>query len=93
MITESSSPESRSVERASYRIRVAGELGAHWSQLTRGLAVTVHRGGAEGTSTDLSGWLPDEAALMGVLELLYTHGARLLSVERLNEEAVEPLRD
>ena len=93
MTTLSSNSESPGTRGATYRIRVAGALRENWSQLTRGLAVTVHRAGRQGTTTDLSGRLSDEAALMGVLDLLYTHGARLLSVERLDDRAGDPVRD
>ena len=93
MTTPSSNFESQGTRGATYRIRVAGALGENWSQLVRGLTVTVHRAGTLGTTTDLSGRLADEAALMGVLEMLYTHGARLLSVERLDEETGSPVRD
>jgi hypothetical protein len=92
MTTLSANLGSQSSRGAAYRIRVAGALGENWSQLVRGLTVTVHRAGTLGTTTDLSGRLVDEAALMGVLETLYTHGARLLSVERLDDETGVPVR-
>ena len=53
----------------------------------------MHRAGTQGTTTDLYGPLPDEAALMGVLEMLHTHGAHLLALERLDEGAESPKRD
>ena len=40
--------------------------------------------------SELMGALPDDAALMGVLESLYTHGARLLLVERIVKQEEEP---
>lgn len=70
---------------ANYRIRVAGVLGGEWSERTYGMTVAVHRWELEGSVTELSGELPDEAALMGVLDTLYNHGVRLLSVERLDK--------
>jgi hypothetical protein len=47
------------------------------------MTVTVRRSTPEGRFTELVGELPDEAALMGVLDALYSHGARLLGVERV----------
>lgn len=51
------------------------------------MTVSVHRQEPEGSFSELIGELADEAALMGVLERLYTHGARLLTVERFDEAA------
>ena len=93
MTNLSSDLDSPGAGRPAYRIRVAGALGEHWSELVRGLTVTSGPAGTEGATTVLSGRLADEAALMGVLDLLYTRGARLLSVERLDEETGEPVRD
>ena len=68
-----------------YRIRVSGILGEEWSRRTHGMTVATHRSQAEGNYTELIGVLQDEAALMGVLDVLYSHGARLLSVEHVND--------
>ena len=64
-----------------YRIRIAGVLGDEWSGRVHGMTISVDRSEPERSCTELIGELPDEAALMGVLDMLYTHGARLLSVE------------
>ena len=48
------------------------------------MTISVDRSEPERISTELIGELPDEAALMGVLDMLYTHGAPLLSVELLH---------
>ena len=78
---------------STYRIRVADVLGEEWSERAHGMTVTVHRSEPEGPFTELVGELPDEAALMGVLDALYAHGARLLGVERVDEETGAPVRD
>ena len=70
---------------STYRIRVAGVLGEEWSERAHGMTVTVRRSETEGRFTELVGELPDEAALMGVLDALYAHGATLLGVERVAE--------
>lgn len=77
---------------AIYRIRVSGALGEEWSRRAQGMALSVHRGEPEGTFTELAGELADEAALMGVLEALYTHGAHLLSVEHVDEDKTATLK-
>ena len=71
---------------ATYRIRVSGELGEEWSDRSQGMAVSVRRSGAGGSCTELVGELPDDAAVMGVLDALYAHGAHLLSVERVETD-------
>ena len=68
---------------ATYRIRVAAVLGEEWTDRTQGMAVSVRRSESGGAFTELVGELVDEAALMGVLDALYTHGARLLSVDHI----------
>ena len=70
---------------ATYRIRVSGELGEEWSERAQGMTVSIRRSETENSFTELIGELPDDAAVMGVLDALYAHGARLLSVERLGE--------
>ena len=71
---------------ATYRIRVAAVLGQEWSERAQGMTVSVHQSEPEGSCTELIGELSDEAALMGVLEALYDHGARLLSVDHVEKE-------
>jgi hypothetical protein len=69
-------------EPATYQIRVQGALDADWSDRMGGLRITVHAAGRE-TATELTGRLPDQAALIGVLTSLYDLGLPLLSVERV----------
>lgn len=66
-----------------YAIRVVGSLDASWSDRLGGLAITVG-GDEEKPETQLCGRLPDQAALLGVLNALYDHRFVLLSVERLS---------
>lgn len=75
-----------------YRIRVTGRLDLGWSEFLGGLAIEIHDGeGGEGTevTTELTGPLADEAALMGVLEHLYSLRIPLLSVECLGKQGEE----
>ena len=56
------------------------------------MRVVIHKDG-DVTTTELTGPLADQAALMGVIDRLYSYGAQLLSIECLsgrggNEEAI-----
>jgi len=73
-------------EGARYRIRVQGRLEPLWTVRLADLAVTVHDEGEPSVVSDLTGWIGDQAALMGVLEQLYARGVTLLSVERLHAD-------
>ena len=59
------------------RIRVKGQIGQRWSEWLDGLAIT-HTGEDE---TLLTGSLPDQPALYGLLSKLRDLGLVLLSVE------------
>ncbi len=67
---------------AVYRIRVHGRLDQEWSERLQGMAISTARSGNE-FITEFTGRLPDQAALMGILEQLYNYRVRLLSVECL----------
>lgn len=69
-------------EPASYVIRIRGALEPEWSARLGGLRILVVSAGPY-TATELSGRLPDQAALIGVLISLYDLGLPLLSVERM----------
>jgi len=78
------------VDRARYRIRVVGALGEEWSSWTDGMTVSARVVEGRATTTDLVGSLPDQTALMGVLERLDSRGARLLSVQLLGDGEADP---
>lgn len=69
-----------------YQIIVQGHLDADWSEELEGLTITQR---SDGTSS-LSGPLPDQSALHGLLLRLRDLGLTLLSFSRL--EAQEPDR-
>ena len=73
-------------EGAKYQIRVHGRLDPLWAARLGDLTLAVHDAGGQGAVTDLTGWVTDQAALMGVLQQLYALGVTLLSVERLDED-------
>ncbi|NTU78660.1 MAG: hypothetical protein HGA45_04525 [Chloroflexales bacterium] len=66
---------------ATYVLRVAGALDAHWAAWFDGLRMTV---AADGTTT-LAGPLADQAALHGVLRKIRDLGLIIISVERQRE--------
>jgi hypothetical protein len=76
---------------ASYVIRVEGALSPDWSERLGGLRVAALDGG-RAPVTELTGELPDQAALLGVLTTLYNLGFPLLAVAR-EAEGAEGARD
>jgi hypothetical protein len=61
-----------------YEIRIEGVLDDRWATWFAGLQVTT-----EGSQTILSGPLPDQSALHGVLARVRDLGLSLISVRRL----------
>ena len=59
-----------------YEIKVKGHLDQHWSEAFAGLDLTY----LEGDETLLSGLLPDQGALHGVLERIRDLNIPLMSV-------------
>ena len=59
-----------------YEIKITGHLDPHWSDRFAGLKLTH----LEGDGTLLSGLLPDQAALHGLLELVRDLNLTLISV-------------
>lgn len=62
-----------------YEIRIAGQLSEQWSDWLAGMQVTPCPGG----ETRLRGVLPDQAALLGVLNQLQALNLAVVSVLRL----------
>ena len=61
---------------AIYRITVKGVVPESWQDRLGGIQVVA----ADPTTTTLEGWLPDQAALKGVLDSLYKLHLPLLEV-------------
>ena len=66
-----------------YEIKVPGRLDESWAEWFEGMTITVEGGDDDPTITTLTGVVPDEAALQGLLNRLYSLGLRLLSVQRM----------
>jgi len=64
-----------------YEIEVQGRIGERWAHWFDDMSVTA-RGEAEGAITTLIGGVADQAALLGLLQRLYTLGLPLLLVQR-----------
>jgi hypothetical protein len=73
-------------ERAKYQIRVQGRLEPQSAARLGDMTLAVHEGEGQPVVTDLTGWIADQAALMGVLEQLYALGVTVVSVERLKKD-------
>jgi len=66
-----------------YEVKIKGHLDPHWSDWFAGLQLTH----LEGDETMLSGRLPDQAALYGLLERIRDLNLTLISVSRGNPSA------
>lgn len=69
------------------RVRVQGELDQTWTTLLADLDVLVEPGG----TTLVSGDLPDQAAVHGLLATIRDLGLSLISVETIAIPSVSPL--
>ena len=69
---------------ATYRIRVRGQIAPHRSDWFQGMSIRPAASEGEPGSTLLEGELPDQAALVGVLNTLYEMRLPVLLVECLS---------
>ncbi|GAB6909725.1 conserved hypothetical protein [Desulfosarcina cetonica] len=69
---------------ATYRVRISGRLSPHWADYLQGMTFAIVETGDQATVTEIKGRLPDQAALMGILQHLYSFAIPLLSVECLD---------
>jgi hypothetical protein len=70
---------------STYRIRVVGEVAKRWADRLEDMQITVYRSDEGRVETSLEGCLRDQAALAGVLTMLYELHLPVLEVERLME--------
>ena len=73
---------------ATYRIRVKGYLDQSWSDRLGGMAVEAIAREGSAPEAILVGWLPDQAALCGVLNALYELHLPLVSVELVSANGI-----
>ncbi len=69
-----------------YQIRVQGSLEQHWLNHLEGLEISTVPWGNYPLVTQLNGWLADQTALAGLLDLLNDLGLVILTVERLDTD-------
>ena len=69
-----------------YQIRVQGSLDKFWLDHLEGLEISTSPWGSYPRVTQINGWLADQTALAGLLELLNDLGLVILTVERLEED-------
>jgi len=67
-----------------YKIRVVGELDEHWIANLEGLEISTTSWGHYHPVTQINGWLADQTALSGLLDLLNDLGRVILTVECLD---------
>jgi hypothetical protein len=70
------------VQAAEYRIRVRGRLDRRWTGFFPGLTIHPCQASDGAAETSLSGTVPDQAALRGILCRLWDLGLTLSGVER-----------
>ena len=78
---------------AIYRIQVYGHLEDRWSTYLQGLQIEKSTEPGLISSTTLTGWLADQAALLGVLNTLYNLAMPLISVEFLALDEESPKKE
>ncbi len=78
-----------------YRIRVEGHLDPSWSSRLGGMAIELSPEGEEAPVSTLTGPLPDQCALSGVLNALVDRWHAVVSVQRLpgGEGPLDPRPD
>lgn len=69
---------------AHYEVRVEGVLDGRWSEWFQGLRIENHDG-----ETILSGTLPDQPALHGILDKVRDLGLTIITVRRLPSEQLD----
>lgn len=80
-----------------YQIRIVGMLDKCWLEHLEGLEISINPWGNYLQVTQISGWLADQTALSGLLDLLTDLGRVILTVERIevdrssNPNAERPL--
>lgn len=69
----------------SYQIRVLGLLEPCWIEQLEQLKISTSSWAGKYPVTNINGWLSDQTALAGLLELLNDLGMVILTVERLDD--------
>jgi hypothetical protein len=70
-------------DRCTYQIRVQGQISERWAHWFEEMTIDMDHDGDFAATTMISGPVADQAALVGLLQRLYTLGMPLLSVRRI----------
>ncbi len=70
------------IEPGTYKICVQGVLTERWQSYVHGMVITVEQEGNNEPVTTLTGELVDQAAVLGVLNVLYNLRLPLISVSQ-----------
>ena len=74
-----------------YQIRVVGELAESWINHLEGLEISSTPWGSYPEVMQIKGWLTDQTALAGLLDLLTDLGVVILTVERYEcDKEIDP---
>ena len=71
------------------RICVYGRMNPAWSDMFQGMTVTVVGTQDQATVSELCGQLPDQAALIGVLEQLHNFSIPVISVACIRVDSLD----
>jgi hypothetical protein len=72
-----------------YQVQVEGRISERWAHWFEELAITVCDEEETPGVTTLVGPVADQAALLGLLQKLYTLGLTLLLVRRMEEDGID----
>jgi hypothetical protein len=70
-------------DRTTYQIRVQGQISKRWAHWFDEMTIQTNHGAHADATSVLIGPVADQAALLGLLQKLYTLGMPLLSVRRI----------
>ena len=71
--------------KATYEVRVEGRINKRWSHWFSDMKLTVRDDQTQPMTSLLVGEVADQAALLGLLQNLYSVGLTLLSVKRVDD--------
>ena len=86
---KNSSQRSRLGQPATYQIQVQGWVSERWADWFDDMTITVRDEDDAPAVTTLTGTVADQAALLGLLQKLYTLGFPLLLVRRKEVDSTE----
>jgi hypothetical protein len=81
-------PKSTPNQPVIYQVRLKGHLGSQWSDWFEGFTITLKEDG----DTLLTGPVPDQAALHGLLKKVRDLGMPLVSINRVQSNETQPFR-